>query len=285
MQEPAIVLGERNFTEIRELVYRHRGYYLREEEKSLLEDRMAARLKSLNFDDYFYYLDYLKRNAFTEAEIDRILKAVEQSENRFFKNSDQLNALQNIVLPEIIENKKHGGDNHIRILSVGCASGEELFSLGMILYEYFPYMFNRFRFEMMGTEIDEQLLGKAQKGVFNLLSLENINNSFIKKYFHKAESGYQVIDKIRHLVDFRQLNLLDFYEMRGLGKFDIILCSNVLAYLNRDLKPQALHTLRELLHSEGYLFVGPAEAILNDSSGFEMVFFLRAIGYKKLMNT
>ncbi|MEJ2636524.1 MAG: protein-glutamate O-methyltransferase CheR [Calditrichia bacterium] len=285
MQEPGIIIGERNFSELREFVYRHRGYYLREQEKSTLEDRMAARLKSLNFNDYFYYLDYLKKNASADAEIDRILKAVEQSENLFFRNFDQFNALQNVVLPEIIENKKLGGDNRIRILSVGCASGEDLFSTGMILYEHFPYMFNRFRFELVGTEIDEQSLGEAREGVFNLLSLENINNSFIKKYFHKAENGYQVIDKIRHLVDFKPLDLLDFFEMRGLGKFDIVLCSNVLSYLNRDLKSQAINTLHELLQPEGYLFVGPAEAILKDSPGFEMVFFLRAIGYKKLMNT
>ena len=217
--------------------------------------RVKRRINSLmdrhDIKDYDECLELLKTDRkFKKAFLSHF--TINTSE--FFRNPKNFNYLQKEVFPELISRKKK-----IKIWSAACSNGSEPYTLAIMLNEL---KVNPRNFEIQATDIDNEILREAKKGVYNENSIKKVDAKIINKYFSKKEDKYILDPKIKRMVKFKQHNLLK--DSYGNG-WDLILCRNVFIYFTKEIKDEITHKLSNALDRDGYLFLGNTEYLLNPS--------------------
>lgn len=210
-------------------------------------DSLIARHKYESYDDY---VDAIKKDSNLFEEFVNYL-TINVSE--FWRNPEQWDVLEKKILPELMK----ASSGPLRIWSAACSTGDEPYSLVMLLSRFMPL--NRIR--IIATDIDKQVLEKARVGLYSAKSLAGLPEDLKNKYFSKVGlSNYQIKDEIKKCVEFREHNLLnDAYP----DKLDLIVCRNVLIYFTEEAKEEIYKKFNKALRSDGYLFVGSTEQIMN----------------------
>lgn len=273
-------LSTSSFEEWRKYIYDLCGIYFQDNKKYLLESRLQKRIKHLNIDSFDNYLQYLKTNIKREEEKKQLFEAITINETYFFRNQPQLDALITNIIPELINNKLTN-TKKIRIWSSASSSGEEAYSVAMILNELIIPKYPNLKIEIIGTDINYAVIETAQKGIFKEYSIRNTPTIYLKKYFTKVDNSYAIDPKIKEMVSFKLLNLYDGLAMKMMSKSDIIFCANVLIYFDQDSKIKVVNNLYNNLNPNGYLFIGYSETLHGISKAFKLVSFPKTIGYKK----
>jgi len=268
------------FGEWRKFIYDLCGIYFQDNKKYLLESRLQKRIKHLNIDTFEKYLQYLKTSPKREDEKKQLYEAITINETYFFRNQPQLDALIASIVPELLENK-NGGFGRLRIWSAASSSGEEAYSIAMMLNEMILPKYPNLRVEIIGTDINYAVIETAKKGIFKEYSIRNTPPIYLKKYFKKVDNNYVIAPEIKKMVSFKVLNLYDDMAMRVMGKSDIVFCANVLIYFDLESKIKVVNNLYNSLNSNGYLFIGYSETLHGISKAFKLVSFPKTIGYKK----
>ena len=191
-----------------------------------------------------------------------------------------MDALVTSIVPEILESKP-GGIKKLRIWSAASSSGEEAYSIAMILKELILPKYPHLKVEIIGTDINYAVINMAKSGIFKEYSIRNTPPIYLKKYFEKVDNTYVIDPKIKEMVTFKVSNLYDDNEVRMMGKFDIIFCANVLIYFDQQSKTKVVNNLYNNLNPNGYLFIGYSETLHGISKAFKLVSFPKTIGYKK----
>lgn len=221
---------------------------------SYKEKQMKRRIDSLiarhKYENYEQYIDAIKKDSVLFEEFVNYL-TINVSE--FWRNPEQWAVLENKILPDLL--KESAGS--LKIWSAACSTGDEPYSLVMLLSRYMPLN----RIKIIATDIDKQVLAKAKVGLYNQKSIQGLPKEFVDKYFTKVGlSNYQISEDIKKCVDFREHNLLnDAYPDR----LDLIVCRNVLIYFTEDAKEEIYKKFNSSLRSGGCLFVGSTEQIMN----------------------
>ena len=231
---------------------------------SYKEKQMKRRIDTLirrhGTDDYEVFLGMLKND---KAVFEEFVSYLTINVSEFYRNPDQWKYMDENVFPELV--KKFG--NHLKIWSAACSTGDEPYSLVMALSKHVPLS----NIKIHATDIDKQILAKAQMGLYNEKSIAGVPDEFKKKYFEKIGSSYKISDEIKKHVEFSQHNLLaDKYETG----FHLIVCRNVLIYFTEEAKDKIYRKFYDSLNPDGVLFIGSTEQIIN----------YKAIGYKKAGN-
>jgi chemotaxis protein methyltransferase CheR len=273
-------LSPQAFTEWRKFIYDLCGIYFQDNKKYLLESRLQKRIKHLNIDTFEKYLQYLKTNPKREEEKKQLYEAITINETYFFRNQPQLDALVASIMPELLESKL-GGFQRLRIWSAASSSGEEAYSIAMMLNEMILPKYPNLKIEIIGTDINYAVVETAKKGIFKEYSIRNTPPIYLKKYFNKVDNSYVIDPKIKSMVSFKILNLYDDSGMRMMGKSDVIYCANVLIYFDLQSKIKVVNNLYNGLNQNGYLFIGYSETLHGISKAFKLVSFPKTIGYKK----
>jgi chemotaxis protein methyltransferase CheR len=273
-------LTDNEFTEWRKFIYDLCGIYFQDNKKYLLESRLQKRIKHLNIDSFGKYLFYLKSNPNREAEKNQLFEAITINETYFFRNQPQLDALVSQIIPELIK-EKNKGIQKIRIWSAAASSGEEAYSVAMMINEMIQPKFPNLSFEIIGTDINYAVIETAKKGIFKEYSIRNTPPIYLKKYFEKVDNTYIINAKIKNMVSFKIMNLYDDKAIKMMSKSDVIFCANVLIYFDQDSKIKVISNLYSNLNSNGYLFIGYSETLHGISKAFKLVSFPKTIGYKK----
>jgi chemotaxis protein methyltransferase CheR len=273
-------LSPQAFIEWRKYIYDLCGIYFQDNKKYLLESRLQKRIKHLSIDSFEKYLSYLKTDPKREEEKKQLFEAITINETYFFRNQPQLDALVSQIVPELLDNK-YGGFQKIRIWSAASSSGEEAYSVAMMLNEMVLPKYPKLNIEIIGTDINYAVIETAKKGVFKEYSVRNTPPIYLKKYFEKVDNTYVINPKIKSMVNFKILNLYDDNEIRTIGKSDVIFCANVLIYFDQESKIKVVNNLYNNLNPNGYLFIGYSETLHGISKAFKLVSFPKTIGYKK----
>ncbi len=276
-----VALEDHTFSEMREFIYRYSGIYLTDSKRQVLENYLKDRIPALQLSGGDRYIEYLKAQVNPNGEMQRLLDAISSSETRFFRNQPQLSAFRDVVMPGILEKKKQEGKKRVRILSAGCSSGEEPYTVMMLLDYHFPQIFGEFQVEVMGIDISRKLLQEAVRGIYNDFALYQVEERYVKKYFRRERDSFRLKDEIKKRVKLYQINLMDSDNMKALGTFDVIFCRNVLMYFEKKSKGKAIQILYQILQPEGYLFLGRSESLFGLNHPFKLVHFVQSIGYKK----
>ena len=277
--EPEVQMSEEEFRLIRDLVYCHCGLFFDQDSKYLLEKRLNRRLamhRLTGFKDYYYFLKY---NRSKEQELSDIMDVLTTNETYFFREAFQLKAFTDEIIPELIAGKEKKGDLTLRIWSAGCSTGEEPYTIAMLLLEMGGL--HGWRVEIIGTDISHRVLQLARKGVYGKSSFRTTDESHLKKYFTEQDEGFKVNDNVKELVTISHLNLLDMNRLSLLGKMDVIFCRNVIIYFDQVAKKRVVEAFYKSLSQGGYLLLGHSESLMNITTLFALKHLRNDMVYQK----
>jgi chemotaxis protein methyltransferase CheR len=274
-------LSSKSFEVWRKYIYDSTGLYFQDNKKYLLENRLQKRISHLGINTFEQYFDFVKFNPSASAEIKYLYEAITINETFFFRNQPQLDALVATIIPEIIEIKQKLGKNKIRIWSAACSSGEETYSIAMMINDLIKPKNPQIEFEIIGTDINNAVIDVARRGSYKEYSVRNTPIFYLKKYFKSNGNSFDLDPNIKGMAYFKLSNLYDDLSMRTMINFDIIFCANVLIYFDQSSKIKVINNLYNSLNKGGYLFVGYSETLHGISKAFKLTSFPKTIGYKK----
>jgi chemotaxis protein methyltransferase CheR len=275
-------ISDSNFEILRDFIYNYCGIYFHTGRKYFLESRLARRMEARGLKDYADYYKLLRNGAQGPEEIKHLLIEITTNETCFFRNTQQIAALERQIFPEIIEAKKKIGFRKLRIWSAGSSSGEEAYTFAMILQEKRATLLKDWVIEIVGTDISEKVLAQAKEGTYNNYSVRNMTDYYRKKYFREEPAGlFTISPEVKKMVSFSSLNLFDDSRMVFMKSFDIIICSNVLIYFDAPGKAKIVQHFYNNLQPYGYFFLGQSESLHSVNDKFKTVHFPGGFAYKK----
>ena len=228
------------------------------------------------FDDFYQKLVYSKDDKLLQKFIN--LSTV--NETYFFREIHQFKTLVHNVIPEL--DALRPPYESINILTAPSSSGEELYSIAIFIMEEIPDIFKRRDFVLAGIDIDSSVIEKAKKGIYSKRSVSKIPPRILMKYFKKIGNEYEIAKELRDGLTFKVVNVLNFYEMKRLGRFDVIFSRNMLIYFDEKTRQKILATFHAMLKPKGYLFLGHAEKVPFEMKIFKRVKVGDSIVYQKV---
>ena len=279
--ENKLVLSDKSFAVWRQFIYDNCGIYFQDNKKYLLESRLQKRINLLGLNSFEEYYSFITSNGNSLREKKYLYEAITINETYFFRNPPQFDALISNILPEIIQNKKGLFKNKIRIWSAASSSGEEPYTMAILIKEMIKPKYPNIEFEIVGTDINKSVIETAQKGIYKEYSIRNTPEYFLRKYFQANNGRYQIQPDIHKMTSFKLLNLYNPIDMKSMFNFDVIFCANVLIYFDVQSKIKVVSRLYDALNNGGYLFIGYSETLHGISKAFRLVSFPKTIGYKK----
>jgi len=269
------------FEQWRKFIYDKTGIYFQDNKKYLLESRLLKRIVHLKISSYDEYLKLLSNSLSNKSEMRYFYDTITINETFFFRNTGQLDAMVQKIIPEILQNREKTGKQKIRIWSAACSSGEEAYSVAIMLNEFIKPKFPEITFEIVGTDINQTVLDTAVRGIYGDYAIRNMPIQYLKKYFKQIDGMYELNLDIKTMATFKNANLFDNNDMLYMNNFDIIFCANVLIYFDTNSKIKVVNQLYKSLNKGGYLFIGFSETLHGISKAFSVVSFPKTVGYKK----
>jgi chemotaxis protein methyltransferase CheR len=237
---------------------------------------LDARLMPIARDRKIASLDKLideMRSTKSEVLINAVVDAMTTNETSFFRDRHPFDAMKKNILPDLI--RQRAAQKHLRIWSAACSTGQEAYSLSMMLRDEFP-MLNGWRIEIVGTDISPSVVARAKEGVYSTFEVQRgLPIQLLVKHFDQTGEQWRIKPELRKMVDFRLFNLLG--DLAPLGQFDIILCRNVLIYFDLPTKSRILDTMHNRLARDGALILGGAESVFGICNKFTDIAGLRGV--------
>jgi chemotaxis protein methyltransferase CheR len=255
-----------DFERVRALVRAQIGVALADSKRELVYGRLSRRLRALQLRDFDSYLSLIE--AGDTEELQHFCNAITTNLTAFFRERHHFDFLGHQLLPRLA--RRNAASRRIRIWSAGCSTGEEPYSIAMVLLETLGHL-RGWDIRILATDVDSQVLLLAERGMYQGERLEKMEPDRILRWFERASDAeaYQVAPELKHLISFRQLNLIGVWPMSG--PFDVILCRNVLIYFNRDTQREIVGRMAELQRPDDHLIVGHSESLLSVSTRYRLV--------------
>ena len=276
-KEDIIPLEEDVFRLIRDFVKDYCGIYFDDDSRYLLEKRLSRRVQTHHFSNFREYYRYLLYNKNRDEELASIIDIITVNETYFFREQNQLKTLSEEILPEIRETNK--GKKRLRIWSAGCSTGEEPYTVAMLVLE--KGHFKNWNVEIFGSDINQRVLQVARSGTYRKNSFRTTDPYFLRRYFKEENGLSRISDSVKQYVNFTHLNLLDPFKVKLVGTMDIVLCRNVLIYFDHSSRKKVIEMFYERLADGGYLLLGHAESLINLSTAFTLRHFKYDMVYQK----
>ncbi len=272
-----IPLSDEVFRLLRDHIRDYCGLFFDESSKFIFEKRLFRRVKSYHLDDFRDYYRFLLYDRKREEEMIALIDLLTVNETYFFREQNQLKAFTEEILPELRERNRES--NRIRIWSAGCATGEEPYTLAILILEYGHLL--GWDIEISGSDINPRVLTTARQGIYRKNSFRCTEQYFIDRYFTEEVGALRIADRVKELVHFGHLNLLDPFKVRFLGEMDVIFCRNVLIYFDQQTRKKVVEHFYDRLIEGGYLFLGHAESLINISTSFALRHLKHDMVYQK----
>lgn len=256
-------LSSADFDRLRTLIHAESGISLNRDKKTMLEVRLRRRLRSLALTSCAEYCDYLFASSTTDKELVYLIDAVTTNKTDFFREPDHFAHLTGRALPDL--DARNGTDRKSLVWSAGCSTGEEPYTLTMVLSEY-AESHPGLKFSVLATDICTEVLDKARSGIFKSEIIRPVPAALRKKYVMRSRDPHsevvRIVPELRARIEFRRLNFMD--PDYGLSEApEIIFCRNVVIYFDRETQIQILRKLVRQLAPGGYFFAGHSESLQN----------------------
>jgi len=270
-----------SLTRIRDLIYKSAGIFQADNKLQNLADRCQKRMQFLGVASLRDYYDCLTAKPMHQAELVSLLNEITVGETCFFRNQAQLDGIRDIILPQIMEARSKLRMRKIRIWSAGCSTGEEPYTLAIMLLEAAQTHLKGWSFQLLATDLNERSVAFAKAGSYADYSVRNVSPQLRNKYFDWAGSKFSVRPEVRQTVKFNRMNLLDDARMILMNGMDLIVCCNVLIYFDVASKKKVLQHFYSSLLDHGHLLLGHAESLFGISDDFRLVHLPSATAYAK----
>jgi chemotaxis protein methyltransferase CheR len=261
-------LTDAQFHRIRALVREHTGIALSDAKRQLVYGRLSRRLRALKLSSFREYLELLERGIATELE--EFINAITTNLTSFFREPHHFEYLATHVLPQIVE--RDAGARRARIWCCAASTGEEPYSIGMVLREAAPLL-HGFDIKVLATDLDSAVLATAANGIYNAERLTSVSSTRASRFFRKGSGThagkFRVQAELQNLITFKQLNLMHEWPVRG--PFDAIFCRNVIIYFDKDTQRALFARMAALQRPGDILFLGHSESLYRVSDQYELV--------------
>ena len=255
-------LNDADFERFRKTIYDESGITFSATNRPILDSRIKEILREKKLDSVD---DYYKLITSDHEEMKRMLDAVTTNLTRFFRNQPHFDALEKYVIPHVLEEKKKTGDKTVRVWSAGCSTGEEPYTIAMLLKRILPVGYD---FQVTASDISLKSLMVGQSGFYADNKVDGIPPDYLSQYFTKSAGGYQVNKEIMSKVKFDYHNLKNDSGMRNL---DVIFCRNVMIYFDEPAQLVVLNRFWHSMASHSYLFIGHSESLFGMDTKFEFL--------------
>lgn len=259
-------LKETDFKRLIMFIHDNYGIDLRKK-RGLLEGRLYSIMCQKGFNSYSEYINYVFSNP-SKEEIIPLINKLTTNHTFFMREAEHFKFLENVVLPNLEYNSK---DKDLRIWSAGCSSGEEPYTLSMILQDYFHDVNTLWNTQLLATDICSSVLEVGRKGIYTYEAIKNLPISWRLNYFKKInDNNYEVCNNLKNNVIFRLFNLMDKnYPFKK--KFHVIFCRNVMIYFDEATKKDLVNKFYYCTEPGGYLFIGHSETIDRETSNYKYI--------------
>jgi len=263
-------ISDSEFASLRQMIYTRFGINLTEQKRSLLVGRLQKMLRTNKIDTFEDYYRFLEKDTSGKAVSD-LINLISTNYTYFNREKDHFDYYLNTALPNICEEIRNRGESNLRVWCAGCSTGEEAYTLLMLMHEYLGSEYPRWDAGLLGTDISERVLGTAREGIYPADKVASLPENLQRKYFTRLASGQmQVSEKIRREVTFRRFNLMNttFPFKRP---FHIIFCRNVMIYFDQTTRNALVERFHHFLEPKGYFFIGHSETLGRDSKLFRYI--------------
>ncbi len=274
---PAPAMMEDDFRLLRDLVHAHCGIWFREDLRYVLERRLWPRLQALGLDGWRAYYRHLRFDPGRAEELAEAVDLLTTNETYFYREPYQLRAFAQEIVPALADSL--AGERRLRILSAGCSTGEEPYTIAILLRD--SGLFEGWDVEVLACDISRRVLGLAKAGAYGEHAFRNPEAEALRRWFHLRDGRWVVDDAIRRSVRFFHANLLEERALAAAGRVDALFCRNVMIYFDVATRRRVLHRFHEKLRGGGYLLLGHSESLLNVTADFELAHFRNDLVYRK----
>jgi len=275
-----VELSEEEFRLLRDLIHERFGLFFDDNQRASLRARLLGRLAGRglrSFEDYFHDLRFAPDRA---DELTSMVTHLTNNETYFYREGPQLEVFAEHVLRQVKERKTRSGERTLRLLSAGCSTGEEAYTLAMIVFDSGQFFWN-WDVEVVGLDVDTTALEKARRAVYQHNSFRTLSPDVKTRHFVPAgPTSFQVKEPIRRMVSWRRGNLVEPASFEGLAPLDAIFCRNVLIYFSDAMILRVVRIFRNILAPGGYLCLGHAESLSRITDLFLPVRFQGAMVYQ-----
>jgi chemotaxis protein methyltransferase CheR len=271
----APALKEETFRQLRDFVHEKSGIYIPDTKKYLLENRLLRRLEERKLTSYENYLSLIKYSG-NGDEIRKLFDVITTNETYFFREPRQLDIFVKHVVPSILST----GSKGIRVWSAACSTGEEPYTIAIVFNEYQETRL--IRKEIIASDISNGVLEAAMKSAYSSYSVRNVPEGHLKKYFRNTGGVYSLDPKIKAMVKFSNINLVEEKQVRTMRNLDVVFCRNVLIYFDDRNKRKAISSLYDSLKPKGYLFIGMSESLHTVTRAFRPIIINKTVVYQKV---
>ncbi len=274
-------ISDEEFAQLSRFIYDTTGISIPDKRKYLLENRLGTRLKELGLNSFKEYYDYLRLDKNKSLEMDRLCERITTNETSFYRDIRQLSIFQNDILKEHLKAQEAAGKKELFIWSAGCSSGEEPYTLAIMIHEVLGMSIIGWNIRITANDLSPAVLAKAKEGLYTDYALRTTPKGIITKYFDQEGDTYRVKPRVKKLVTFGSINLSDKMALKRVPKSHIVFCRNVIIYFDDTMKQHVISAFYDNLLPDGHLFLGHSESIHKLSTAFKPILKPGGICYKK----
>jgi chemotaxis protein methyltransferase CheR len=257
-----VFFSDQDFETYRNFIYKESGIHFTATNRSILESRLKEKLREKGIASV---KEYFAKITSDKEELKQFLDSITTNLTRFFRNQAHFDALEKFVIPELKKVKQPLGNTTIKIWSAGCSTGEEPYTIAMLLSEILQ---PPWKFEITASDISLKCLMTGKEGFYADNRIAGIPDAYLKKYFDKVEGGYKVHADLQSHIRFDYHNLNNDSGQRGL---DIIFCRNVIIYFDEAAQKAVINRFYDSLANKAFLFIGHSESLFGMDTKFEFV--------------
>ncbi len=266
-----IVLDYSDLKKIHRILYDKSGLYFGENRFEFLRVKIQKRMEYIKIYNSEKYINLILN---IKGELQELLNEITINETYFFRELNYLETYLDKIFSELIMSKKD-----IKIISSACSSGEEPYSLAILIMEKYPFM--KERVKIIGYDIDSNVIKKAKVGEYTPFSLRATPSDIVDKYFNRKEKHYIIANEIKNMLEFYNMNIFDEKTEYLIKNSDLILSRNVLIYFDNESKKEAIDIYYKGLYNKGVLMLGKSESIFAVNNKFKIVHYPQVIFYQK----
>lgn len=274
-------ISDAEFAQLRDFIYSQSGIYVADNRKYLVENRLASRLKELNLKSFAEYHAYLQYDAGRRQELNRLFEVITTNETSFYRNPPQLKVFQDMVLKDVLDKQRKLKQKRLRIWSAGCSTGEEPYTIAIILFEVLRTEITSWDIRITANDLSEAVLAQAREGVYSDYSLRTTPKEIVGRYFTADGANFKLRPEVKRLVSFGQINLSDRMQLKRVERSHIVFCRNVIIYFDDEMKKNVITAFYDNLLPGGQLLIGHSESLHNISRAFRPKHYPGAIIYGK----
>ncbi len=272
-----IPLKPEEYRLLRDLFSAKIGVSFGPESRFAMERRLRERLAVLKLTTFAEYYQYLRFHPLAEREWEEAIELLTTNETYFFREDYQLRSFTNEVLPMLAEQAK--SRRRLALWSAGCSTGEEAYTIAMLVLQ--SGLFDGWEVKIFGSDISKRCIAAARRAVYGPASFRSTPADAKRAFFIERPDGLHVAERVRSMVHFGQMNLLDNDRTRLLGRIDAVFCRNVLIYFDPHARKRTIDMFHERLYQGGVLLLGHSESLLNVTTAFELLHLREDLVYRK----